>query len=221
MWELWALKNWCFWIVLENTLKSSLDCKEITPVNPEGNQPWIFTGRTDDEAEAPILWPPDTKSWLVGKDPHAGKDWRQKEKWAQRMRWLDICSWIWPNSRRSEGQGSLLCCNPWGHRVGHDLATTKVTEISFHTVRYREICGSVIIMEPNIAMIPSQSQPQYIFLFLCHSQDTCFSHVVYTFWAVKNRLLSPGPPTEALKHFAEVSGEKTCHMRVFGVRTGE
>ena len=84
MWELdykesWALKNWCFWtVVLEKTLESSLDCKEIQPVNPEENQSWIFIGRTD--PEAPILWPPDVKNWLIGKDPNAGKDWRQEEK---------------------------------------------------------------------------------------------------------------------------------------------
>ena len=80
MWELdhkesWASKNWCFWtVVLEKTLESPLDCKEIKPVNSKGNQPWIFIGRTDSEAEAPILWPPDVKSWLTGKDPDAGKD---------------------------------------------------------------------------------------------------------------------------------------------------
>ena len=77
----WARKNWCFWtVVLEKTRESPLDCKEIKPVNPKGNQPWIFTGRTDAEAETPIFWPPDTKSQLIGKDPNAGKDWRQKEK---------------------------------------------------------------------------------------------------------------------------------------------
>ena len=86
MWELdhkesSALKNWCFWIVvLEKTLKSSLDCKEIKPVNPKGNQSWIFIGRTDAETEAPIHWPHDVKNWLIGKDPDAGKDWRQEEK---------------------------------------------------------------------------------------------------------------------------------------------
>ena len=79
--ESWALKNWYFWIVvLEKTLKSTLDCKDIQPVHPKGNQSWIFTGRTDVEAEAPIFWPLDAKSWLIGKDPDAGKDWRQKEK---------------------------------------------------------------------------------------------------------------------------------------------
>ena len=93
MWELdhkesWALKKWCFWtVVLEKTVESPLDCKEIKPVHPKGNQPCIFIGSTD--GEAPIFWPPDRKSQLIGKDPGAGKDWRQKEKGQQRMRWLD------------------------------------------------------------------------------------------------------------------------------------
>ena len=76
-------------MVLEKTLDSPLDCKEIKPVNPKENQPWIFIGKTDAEAEAPILWPPDVKSWLIWKDPDAGKDWGQEEKWRQKMRWLD------------------------------------------------------------------------------------------------------------------------------------
>ena len=86
IWELdnkesWVLKNWCFWtVVLEKTLESSLDCKEIKPVHPKGNQPWIFIGRTDAEAEAPMLWPPDMKIWLIWKDPNAGKDWKREEK---------------------------------------------------------------------------------------------------------------------------------------------
>ena len=86
MWELdykesWALKNWCFWtVVLEKTLESPLDCKEVNPVNPKGNQFWIFIGWTDAEGKTLILWPPDAKSWLIGKDPDAGKDWRREEK---------------------------------------------------------------------------------------------------------------------------------------------
>ena len=86
MWELdykesWVPKNWCFWmVVLEKTLASPLDCKEIQSVNPKGNQSWIFIGRTDAKAEIPIFWPPDAKSWLIGKDPDAGKDWGQEEK---------------------------------------------------------------------------------------------------------------------------------------------
>ena len=86
MWELdheesWAPKNWCFWtVVLEKTLESPLDCKEIQPVSPKENQSWIFIGRTDAEAETPIIWPPDVKNWLTEKDPDAGKDWKQEEK---------------------------------------------------------------------------------------------------------------------------------------------
>ena len=79
--ESWAPKNWCFWtVVLEKTLESPLDCKEIQPVYPKGDQSWVFTGRTYAEAETPILWPTHAKSWLIGKDPDAGKDWRQEEK---------------------------------------------------------------------------------------------------------------------------------------------
>ena len=88
MWELdhkegWKLKNWCFWtVVLEKTLENPLDCREIKPVNPKGSQSWIFIGRTNAEAEAPILWPSDPKSPIIGKDPDAGQDWGQEEKWA-------------------------------------------------------------------------------------------------------------------------------------------
>ena len=89
--ESWALKSWCFWtVVLEKTLESPLDSKEIRPVDPKGNQSWILMGRTDAEAETLILWPPDEKkNWLTGKDPDAGKDWRREERGWQRMRWLD------------------------------------------------------------------------------------------------------------------------------------
>ena len=86
MWELgceesWAPKNWCFWtVVLEKTLKSPMDCKKIQPVHPKGDQSWVFIGRTDAEAETPILWPPHVKSWLIGRDPDAGRDWGQEEK---------------------------------------------------------------------------------------------------------------------------------------------
>ena len=95
MWDLdqkdgWAPKNWCFWtVVLKKTLECLLDCKEIKPVNPKGNQPWIFTGRTDVEAEAPILWPPDAKNWLIGKSLMLGKIKGRSRRGQQRMRWLD------------------------------------------------------------------------------------------------------------------------------------
>ena len=95
MWELdceesWALKNWCFWmVVLEKTIESPLDCKEIQPVHPKGDQSWVFIGRTDVEAENPILWPPHAKSWLIGKDPDVGRDGGRRRRGWQRMRWLD------------------------------------------------------------------------------------------------------------------------------------
>ena len=101
MWDLdynksWVLKNWCFWtVVLEKTLESPLDCKEIQPVHPKGDQSWVFIGRIDVEAKTPIFWPPDVKSWLIGKDPDAGKiEGRRRRGW-QRMRWLDgIIDWM-------------------------------------------------------------------------------------------------------------------------------
>ena len=94
MWELdykesWVLKNWCFWtVVLEKTPESPLVCKEIQPVHPKGNQSWIFIGRTDVEAETPILWPPEATNWLIWKDPDSGKDWGQEEKGMTEVRWL-------------------------------------------------------------------------------------------------------------------------------------
>ena len=105
MWELdykesWAPKNWCFWTVVEKTPKSPLDCKEIQPVHPKGNQPWVFIGRTDAEAETPILWPPDVKNWLIWKDPDVGKDWRWEEKG---MAEDDTVGWHhWLNGHESE-----------------------------------------------------------------------------------------------------------------------
>ena len=88
--ESWALKNWCFWtVVLEKTLESPLDCKEIQPAHPKGNQSWIFIGRTDADAETPILWPLDAKNWLTGKDPELGKIEDGRRRGQQRIRWLD------------------------------------------------------------------------------------------------------------------------------------
>ena len=95
MWELdceesWAPKNWCFWtVVLEKTPESPLDCKEVQPIHSKGDQSWVFIGRTDAEAQTPILWPPHEKSWLIGKEPDAGRDWGRGRRERQRMRWLD------------------------------------------------------------------------------------------------------------------------------------
>ena len=125
MWELdhnegWAMKNWCFWtLVLEKTLESPLDCKEVKPVNPKGNWFWIFIGRTETETETPILWIPDVKSWLIRKDSDAGKDWEQEKKGMTEDKMV-----VWHHQLNGhnfenapgagEGQGSLVCCNPWG-----------------------------------------------------------------------------------------------------------
>ena len=122
MWELdykqsWAPKNWCFWIVmLEKTLESPLDCKEIQPVHPKGDQSWVFIGRTDVEAETPILWPPDLKSWLTRKDPDAGQDWRWEDKgmtedemvgWHHRLNGCESEQAL----GAGDGQGGLVGCS--------------------------------------------------------------------------------------------------------------
>ena len=126
MWELdykesWVLKNWCFWtVVLEKTLESPLDCKENQPVHRKGDQSWVFIGRTDVEAETPILWSPDVKSWLlIGKDPDAGKDWGQEEKGTTED---EMVGWHHRHNRHGfgwtpgvgDGQGGLVCCSSWG-----------------------------------------------------------------------------------------------------------
>ena len=124
--ESWTIKKAehriCFWtVVLEKTLESPLDCKEIQPVHPKGDQSWVFIGRTDAKAETPILWPPHAKSWVIGKDPDAGRDWGQEEKgttedemsgWYHR---LDGHGFGWTPGA-GDGQGGLACCGSWGHK---------------------------------------------------------------------------------------------------------
>ena len=134
MWELdykesWVPKNWCFWtVVMEKTLESPLDCKEIQPVHPEGDQSWVFTGRSDVEAETPILWPPHAESWLIWKDPDVEKDWRREKGmtedemvgWHHRLDGHEFEQALGVG----DGQGSLACYCPGGsQRVGHDWAT--------------------------------------------------------------------------------------------------
>ena len=133
MWELdhketWALKNLCFWtMVLEKTLESPLDCKEIQLVHPKGYESWVFIGRTNVEAEAPILWPPDAKSWLIWKDPDSGKDWGQEEKdrgWDGWMASPTQWTWVWVNSGSLWWTGRPGVLRFMGlQRVGHDWVT--------------------------------------------------------------------------------------------------
>ena len=127
MWELGceessAPENWCFWnVVFEKTLESPLDCKEIQPVHPKGDQSCVLFGRTDAKAETPILWPPHVKSWLLGKDPDAGRDWGQEEKGTtedEMAGWhhqLDGHEFEWTPGF-GDGQGGLACCDSWGHK---------------------------------------------------------------------------------------------------------
>ena len=130
-----APKDWCFWtVVLERTLESPLDCKEIQPVHPKGDQSLIFFGRTDAEVEAPILWPPDTKNWLIGKDPDAGKGWRQEEKGTTED---EMVGWHHRLNRREfeqasgvgDGQGDLVCCSPWGRKKSDTTERLNWTEL--------------------------------------------------------------------------------------------
>ena len=129
--------------MLEKTLENPLDCKEIKPVNPKGNQSWIFIGRTDAEAEVQLLWPPDAKSWLIRKDPDAGKDWRHEKGTTEDK----MVGWLHQLSGNefeqalgdSEEQGSLMCCSPQGCKIGHDWATEQQAS-ALHFLR-QEIGG--------------------------------------------------------------------------------
>ena len=154
------LKHWEFQIVvLEQTLESPLDCKEIKPVSPKENQCRIFIGRTDAEAEAPLLWPPDAKNWLIGKEPDAGKDWGQEEKemtedemvgWHHRLDGHEFEQTLGD----SEGQRSLVCCSPWGHKKSdmteqlnksslNDTTEIKWTAIESSKVFDKKLTGKV------------------------------------------------------------------------------
>ena len=145
MWELdykesWVPKNWCFWIVLLlKTLESPLGCREIKPVNPKGNQSWVFTGKTDAEAETPVLWPSNVKNWLIEKDPVAGKDWRQEEKedgrrWDGWMASLTWRTWVWASYGSWWWIGKPGVLQSMGlQRVRRDWATELTSSIGFET----------------------------------------------------------------------------------------
>ena len=132
--ESWVPKNWCFWTVVLKTLESLLDCKGIQPVHPKGDQSWMFIGRTDVEAETPMLWPPDAKNWLIYKDPEAGKDWGQEEQGTTEdemvgwHHWLNGHGFGWTPGV-GDGQGGLECCGSWGREESDMTEWLNWTEL--------------------------------------------------------------------------------------------
>ena len=190
MWELaskesWALKNGCFWtVVLEKTLESPLDCKELQPVHPKGDQSWVFIGRTDVEAETAILWPPDTKSWLIRKNPDAGRDWGQEEKGTTENEMVE-----WRHQLNGDefektpgvgdGQGGLACYSPWNHE---ELDTTELlnwTELSDLTNRHlftpssRDQMSEIKVPANSLQSLPSEGAEQELpLVFFSSFKDT-------------------------------------------------
>ena len=197
--ESWVPKNWYFWtVVLEKTLESPLDFKEIKPVNPKADQPWIFIGRTDAEAKAPIFWPPDAKSLLFGKDPDAGKDWRQEERgitedeivgWHHRLNGHEFEQ----TPGDSEGQGSLLCCSSWGHRVGYDLVTEQL-----HHILRLPLCSKVWHTKLSLIKVLAVS-PSYDGKLIL-PQPTFYS--VYIYWIL---FFQVSPLNYLFMYFAQFS----------------
>ena len=154
MWELdceegWTPKNWRFWtVVLEKTLESPSDCKEIQPVHSDGDQPWGFFGRNDAKAETPVLWPPHAKSWLIGKDPDAGRDWQEEkgmteDEMAGWHHGLDWCESEWTPGV-GDGQGGLACCDSWGRK---ELDMTEWLNCRQETLRRY---GMVLIVNKRV-----------------------------------------------------------------------
>ena len=166
MWELdckesWVPKNWCFWtVVLEKALESPLESKEIQPVHPKGNQSWIFIGRTDVEAETPILWPPDVKNWPLRKDPDAGKDWRQEEKgltedeivgWHHRLNGHEFEQALGVG----DGLGSLVCCSPKGHKESDKTEGLDWTKLNWNAAL--QVSLSFTISWNLLKIMPTES----------------------------------------------------------------
>ena len=189
MWELdcedsWAPKNWCFWtVVLEKTLKSPLNCKEIQPVHPKGDQSWVFIGRTDAKAETPVLCPPRAKSWLIGKDSDAGRDWGQEEKgttedemagWHHRLDGHEFgCI---PGV--GDGQGGLECYNSWGCNESDTTEQLNWTELNSLEVVMRSFFSSSYFYKSLSCKILSsvvRTQLHIITLDICRLKRILFS----------------------------------------------
>ena len=149
--------------MLEKTLKSPLDSREIKPVNPKGNQPWKFIWRTDAETKAPIFWPPDAKTRLIGKDPDAGKDWGQEEKgatWWDGWMALTQWTWVWATLGDGDGQGSLACCDSWGHKESDKTEWLNWTELNWfwHLVLLLEVCVCLVAQSLPYSLLPHACQ---------------------------------------------------------------
>ena len=184
MWELdceegWAPKNWCFWtVVLEKTLESPLDCKEIQPVHPKWHQSWVFIGKTDVEAATPIIWPPDLNSWLIGKDPDAGKDWGQEAKgmtedeMAGWHHWLDAHEFGWTPGV-GDGQGGLACCDSWGHKESYTTERLNWTQL-----KELKICSLGLELSSPSAFFPPIGD------FLCFFSVQCSALLLLLIWVL-------------------------------------
>ena len=168
LWRNLSTEELMLWIVvLKKTLESPLDCKEIHPVNPKENQSWIFIERTDAEAETPILWPPDAKNWLIGKDPDAGKDWRQEEKGMTEDKMI---GWHHGHNghefERALGVGeqrSLACCSPWDHKELDTIERLNWTE----SVLLDACLLSSVSSDYHCSLIPSSNYPSLILPHCC------------------------------------------------------
>ena len=181
--DIWAPKNWCFWtVVLEKTLESPLDCKEIQPVHSKGDQSWVLCGRPDAKAETPVLWPPDAKSWLIGKEPDAGRDWGQEEKgttedemagWHHR---LDRREFDWTPGAGDE-HGGLACCISWGLKESDMTEQLNWTEPISHVWKKLQFRPKDLDTSLSVTL--------QVFNFLgvrnCDLQSGCFpQHLVRT-----------------------------------------
>ena len=185
MWELdykesWTSKNWCFWtVVLEKTLESPLDCKEIQPVHRKGDQSWVFIGRTNDEAETPIHWPPDAKSWLIGKDPDAGKDWGQEEKGMaedEMVRWhhqLNGHGFGWTPGV-GDGQGGLACCGSWGCKELDTTEWLNWAEATTNLLSYSSPCQK---SRMSLTVLKSRCQQGCISFWRLYGTIHIFQHM--------------------------------------------
>ena len=167
MWELdceegWAPKNWCFWsVVLEKTLESPLDCKEIQLVHSKGDQPWDFFGRNDAKAETPVLWPPHVKSWLIGKESDAGRDWGQEEKGTIEDEMAGWHHWLYGHESEwtlglDDGQGGLACCDSWDRKESDTTERLNWTESTLTS------CNRMNHVPPKISSPNPQASKCYL-----------------------------------------------------------